>query len=173
MVTNLDDIRIVYAGALWGRWFDWANLRLISKIPNCRVEVYGDIKKVRRRLILMGNNVSFKGLIPQHELSQIYEQANILVIPFKENTFSSTINPLKIYEYLQFNRLVLYSGIKIPEELSGCAHLVHINEILNEKSVIDRLQVAIRISQGCPLMVEGQHLGTKSWYNVAATLLNE
>ena len=173
MDTNLDDIKIVYAGALWGGWFDWTNLRLISKIPNCRVEVYGYIKKLRRRLILMDSNVSFKGLIPQHELAQIYEQANILVIPFKENKFSSTINPLKIYEYLQFNRLVIYSGIKIPEELSGCAHLIHINEIFNEKSVIERLQVALRNSHGCPLMVEGQHLGTTSWNNVAATILNE
>lgn len=101
-------------------------------------EVADDVKKLQKH-----KNVHVLGMTPYEKLPELISCFDVAIIPHKVDTFTQTMNPLKMYEYLaagkpiistpvagadQFHDLILLAVS--PEDFSA-----HIAEIIEEDSV--------------------------------------
>jgi glycosyltransferase involved in cell wall biosynthesis len=96
---------IMYVGALWGQWFDWDLLRLVAdSYPEFAVVCIGNYSGECPYSL---KNVSFLGLKSHHEVPSYLKYADVCIIPFKIDTITEAVNPLKIYEYLAMGKPVI------------------------------------------------------------------
>lgn len=97
--NTIQSPRVVYVGAI-DKWFD------IDLVYECAITYpehsfiligkhYIDITK-----LLGVDNIYILGPIAHDKITNYLHFADIGIIPFKQNEFVKTINPLKIYEYL-------------------------------------------------------------------------
>ena len=92
---------VMYVGALWGDWFDWELLfesaRALADhefilIGNASSEIVDKATSVK--------NIRCLGLKPQRQLPAYLHFADVCIIPFKCDSVTHFVNPLKVYEYL-------------------------------------------------------------------------
>jgi hypothetical protein len=96
---------MIYAGALWGEWFDWELvIRLADAYPEAAVLVIGDY---RGQCPERRPNLHFLGLKPQRELPAYLAHSDVAIIPWKVNKITLATSPLKVYEYLAMRRPVV------------------------------------------------------------------
>lgn len=109
----------VYFGTI-GSWF---NFDIISQILK---------QSEKHKVYLIGNNLIEKYIHPRviymdvmkkEELFQFVVQFDIFLYPFKKDDFLDTINPVKIYEYLAFNKPVIAVKSKETELLEQYCYL--------------------------------------------------
>lgn len=92
-----------YIGKI-SHWFDnEAIQRLAVSNPDCDIILVGpcDICKVQMP------NVKYIGSVPKDEIPDWICSFDVCLYPFKQNELLDTINPVKIYEYLAYNKPVL------------------------------------------------------------------
>jgi glycosyltransferase involved in cell wall biosynthesis len=109
---------VLYAGALWGEWFDWDTLSYcIDHLANAEFVLIGGIDQGKARAFKSGRaNVHFLGLKPQSSLPAYFVNASVCIIPFKVDHITRYVNPLKVYEYLAMRKPVVATRM---EELKG------------------------------------------------------
>ena len=101
---------MIYAGALWGDWFDWELLReLALGQPRASLVVIGD---VRHRWRGWPSNIHFTGLLPQAWLPAFLSRADVAIIPWKVSPVTQATSPLKVYEYLAMGLPVVAPRLK-------------------------------------------------------------
>lgn len=99
------DVTLVYAGALWGEWFDWELVAVMAR------------ERPRWTLLLIGDpppappalppNVHLLGLKPQRALPPYLAVADVCLIPFRRSPLTEAVSPLKLFEYLAMQRPVV------------------------------------------------------------------
>jgi glycosyltransferase involved in cell wall biosynthesis/GT2 family glycosyltransferase len=113
------DVTLVYAGSLWGDWFDWGIVAGVAEArPRWQVNLIGDPPRDARPGL--PGNVRFLGLKPQHALPAYYAAADACLIPFASGPVVEALNPLKVYEYLAMHRPVIATPMP---ELAGLPHV--------------------------------------------------
>jgi glycosyltransferase involved in cell wall biosynthesis len=100
---------VLYIGAMWGAWFDWAMVcHAAQHLPELRFVFVGTVPEERREeMTKQFANVSFLGLKPQSELPAYIKAANVCIIPFTTDHITEFVNPLKVYEYLAMGKPVV------------------------------------------------------------------
>mgnify|MGYP001084258973 CR=1 FL=1 len=89
---------LLYIGALWGDWFDWALLEDVARgQAGAAISVIGDY---RGQCLDRPPNLHFLGLKPQTELPAYLAQADLALIPWKNTPITQATSPLKVYEFL-------------------------------------------------------------------------
>jgi GT2 family glycosyltransferase len=113
------DVTLVYAGSLWGDWFDW---RLVAEVaalrPRWSVNLIGD-----RPARIPGDqpaNVHLLGLKPQSSLPGYLAAADACLIPFVPSPLVDAVSPLKAFEYLAMHRPVVATPMP---ELTGMPYV--------------------------------------------------
>ncbi len=97
--------RLLYIGALWGEWFDWALLaKLAEAYPQGSVVVIGDYRGQRPELELQ---VRFLGLKPQADLPAYLQHCQVAIIPWEISPITNATSPLKVFEYLAMAKPVV------------------------------------------------------------------
>ncbi|NME83079.1 glycosyltransferase [Clostridium sp. SM-530-WT-3G] len=112
---KLSHPNLVYIGTV-GEWFDMDVLeKFARKYSYYKIYIIGpvDKEKVKRR---KSKNIIFIGSIDHKQISNYIQNGDIMLIPFKVNELIKGVDPVKIYEYLVFNKPVLTSYWK---ELEG------------------------------------------------------
>ena len=110
---------LVYAGSLWGDWFDWDIVAgTAAARPDWRINLVGD-PPAERRADLPGN-VRFLGLKPQGDLPAYYAASDACLIPFTPGPVVDAVSPLKVFEYLSMRRPVVATPMP---ELAGLPHV--------------------------------------------------
>jgi glycosyltransferase involved in cell wall biosynthesis len=94
---NIPRPRAIYAGALW-EWFDFDLLADVARrLSHLGIILIGFNK---RPLPPLPENVFFLGPRKQQDLPYYFANADVGLIPFREDDLSTHVNPLKFYEYM-------------------------------------------------------------------------
>lgn len=90
--------RVVYTGTL-GEWFDTSLLAAVAaKLPGFEFVLVGPLRTDVSNLKSL-RNVRILGPRKYSEIPCILSQADVGIIPFKVNTLTRAVDPLKLYEY--------------------------------------------------------------------------
>lgn len=96
---------LVYIGTI-GEWVD-IHLLINYAIKHQEDNIYiigpSDIKMPNK----IPNNIYLMGVMQHEYIKDIIKQSEILVIPFKINELIKGVDPVKIYEYKAFNKIVV------------------------------------------------------------------
>jgi glycosyltransferase involved in cell wall biosynthesis len=106
---------IIYWGTV-DKWFDWEKvISLAISDPDVIVKILGVYKVLPEKL---PSNVSLLGAIKYDQLSRYAQDCKIGIIPFsnRDHDFLNSISPIKLYEYLACNLIVISSSL--PEALT-------------------------------------------------------
>ncbi len=92
------------------------------------VNIYGNIDKdIRERILAFKLNIiKYHGLIPRHEVSNVANKADVLLLIQNTDKRSSVTIPFKLYDYLAMKKLTLgltYCNEEINNLLSSHGHL--------------------------------------------------
>lgn len=103
---------LIYYGSLWGEWFDWNLVFSIAKEnPTYSIVLIGDDKPVLDYVAKAPENVHFLGLKKQIDLPPYLEHSDIALIPFKVDKIGEYVSPLKIFEYIAMNKIILSTSL--------------------------------------------------------------
>ncbi|WP_429350231.1 hypothetical protein [Paenibacillus sp. 4624] len=92
-----------YVGAV-DHWFDYEAIQLILNYsPNFHVVIvgYNNLPRINH------DNLHYIDSVPKQELAEIIPQFDVCLYPFRQTDWLDTIDPVKIYEYLSFNKPVI------------------------------------------------------------------
>ena len=90
------DVNLVYAGSLWGDWFDWDLIVAMAVArPSWTIALIGDPPRTERALPA---NVRLLGLKPQRSLPAYLATADACLIPFRRTPLTEGVSPLKLFE---------------------------------------------------------------------------
>lgn len=91
-----------YVGTI-GEWFDNRVIEKIAENENCEVILVGPcmIEQIEKK------NVKYVGKVEKEKVETYIKSFDVCLYPFKQGELLDTINPVKIYEYLAFNKPVL------------------------------------------------------------------
>ena len=108
----LGEKTLIYYGSLWGNWFDWDLIKGVAKkYPNYSINLIGDYTSLLSRTDLRLENIHFLGLKKQSELPAYLSYSDIALLPFKVDEIGKYVSPLKIFEYISMNKIVLSTNL--------------------------------------------------------------
>ena len=108
---------LLYYGSLWGDWFDWDLLYGTAKrFPKYSFIMIGEKENIRAITDKAPKNVHFLGIKKQSDLPAYLKYSDYAIIPFKVDKIGEAVSPLKIFEYISMNKLVLTTSM--PEVTS-------------------------------------------------------
>ncbi len=115
---------LLYYGSLWGEWFDWDLLFGVAKaFPKYSILLIGEKENIRQIVDKAPKNVHFLGTKKQADLPAYLQYCDYSLIPFKVDKIGKAVSPLKIFEYISMNTMVLSTSLpevtKYPNTLCG------------------------------------------------------
>lgn len=92
----------LYIGTI-AEWFDNDSIRCIAAYGNGKITLVGPVtgEKIRR------SGVHYTGKVPKEKIGAYLAKSDVCLYPFQAGKLLDTINPVKIYEYLAFNKPVI------------------------------------------------------------------
>lgn len=120
-VSSRDDVKIGYVGKIQERVDFELIEQCLKRFPNYSFIFLGPIlscKKEVKRLQDNYLNVHFYGDIHYNDLPSYMKEFDVTIIPHKVNSFTNSMNPLKLYEYLASGKQVVTTEVAGTEMLS-------------------------------------------------------
>ncbi|MGM1050163.1 MAG: hypothetical protein ACQEXX_29130 [Bacillota bacterium] len=98
-----DMLNLMYIGTIGG-WIDFELiLSILHQIPNIMVTMIGPIDtKVPQH-----SRLNYLGVMGHDKIPYYAEQADALIMPFILNELVRAVDPVKIYEYIHFNKPII------------------------------------------------------------------
>lgn len=96
----------VYIGTIDG-WFDFDCIeRILKEYPEANIYLVGPLK-VKLPKKLKNEKIYIVGPVPQIEVRDLCDQADLLLLPFKVNKLIESVDPVKLYEYIASGKPIL------------------------------------------------------------------
>ena len=96
-------LKIAYIGTV-SSWFDFNILINAIKVkPNLEFHIFGPINVETP----VNNNLFFHGVVNHDELYKTVEHYDGLIMPFVLNEIIEAVDPVKLYEYINFNKPII------------------------------------------------------------------
>lgn len=103
---------LIYYGSLWGEWFDWDLIfGIAKKHPDYVINLIGDYKVIPEIVKESPENVKYLGIKKQIELPNYLKYCDYALLPFKVGEISDYVSPLKLFEYISMNKIVLSTSL--------------------------------------------------------------
>lgn len=103
---------LIYYGSLWGEWFDWEIVFGVAKAnPDYEINLIGDYQGIMNVVTKSPQNVHYLGLKKQEELPAYLKYSDYALLPFKVGKIGDYVSPLKIFEYISMNKIVLATSL--------------------------------------------------------------
>ena len=103
---------LIYYGSLWGEWFDWEIVFGVAKAnPDYEINLIGDYQGIMNVVTKSPKNVHYLGLKKQEELPAYLKYSDYALLPFKVGKIGDYVSPLKIFEYISMNKIVLATSL--------------------------------------------------------------
>lgn len=100
-----DSLDIAYVGTV-GPWFDFNTLAQIVELrPNIVFHIFGPIAK--EVSTPSNKNFVFEGVIEHSEIYNAIKECDALIMPFCVNEIVKAVDPVKLYEYINFNKPII------------------------------------------------------------------
>ncbi len=155
------EVTLVYAGALWGEWFDWHLVAGIARArPGWQLLLIGD--RPEPLPIALPGNVHLVGLKPQRALPAYLAAADVCLIPFRRSALTEAVSPLKLFEYLGMHRPVVAPPLG---ELAGVPHVFPAGGVEESLEAIERAA-----SAPAPVAEVEEFLSRHTWQARAESL---
>lgn len=107
-------IRVGYVGKIQDRVdFDLVE-QCLKSYPNARFVFFGPVFSQQHRveeLKRQYSNIEFTGDVHYNQLPERLYDIDIAIIPHRVDSFTQSMNPLKLYEYLAAGKLVVSTGV--------------------------------------------------------------
>ena len=104
-------VRITYFGTI-SSWFNFDYLeRSLNDFPNIEYYLYGPVDSNVK--VPQNDRIHFKGIVEHDELFKEIKYDDVLIMPFVLNDIVKAVDPVKLYEYINFYKNILV--IKYPE----------------------------------------------------------
>lgn len=117
--TSPDLLNLMYIGTI-GKWMDFdIILRVLDQVPECMFTLIGPIETK----IPLHPRIQCIGTVKHDQLSEYAQTANALVMPFVLNELVRSVDPVKIYEYIYFNKPILVIDYAEMEKFKPFVHL--------------------------------------------------
>lgn len=103
---NMTDVfRMAYVGTI-SSWFDWDTvISAMDNVHNTELHLYGPLDKATS--IPKHNRILYHGTIEHDRLYSTIENMDCLIMPFIINEIIKAVDPVKIYEYINFNKDII------------------------------------------------------------------
>lgn len=143
-------IQIGYVGKIQDRVdFDLVE-QCLRSYPRARFVFIGPVFSQQKRikeLKAQYSNIEFTGDVHYNQLPERLHDIDIAIIPHRVDSFTQSMNPLKLYEYLAAGKLVVSTGVAGVSGVSPYVSIGHSNE-----EFIRQLGVAMETisSKGAP-----------------------
>ena len=99
------DFYIAYFGAI-DKWFDFDMIqKSLDYFPNFKYLLIGPIGTEVKKL--ENERIEYTGAVPHSKLFEMTKHVDCFIIPFKINELIESVDPVKIYEYINFNKNIL------------------------------------------------------------------
>lgn len=116
-----DIFTISYIGTV-GKWFNFDYiLKSLDEIPNLQYQIIGPVEVEKPK----HDRLQFIGTLEHSKLYDAVKNTDCLTMPFQLNDIVVSVDPVKLYEYINFNMNIL--TIKYPE-IDRFAPFVHFYE---------------------------------------------
>lgn len=103
---------LIYYGSLWGEWFDWEIIFGVAETnPDYEINLIGDYQGIMNIVTKSPKNVHYLGLKKQEELPAYLKYSDYALLPFKVGKIGDYVSPLKIFEYISMNKIVLATSL--------------------------------------------------------------
>lgn len=116
---------LVYIGTI-SNWIDFNTLDYFAKTnPEYTIYMVGPIdESIKDKINSLPPNITFVGKVEHHKVIDYINSGDIMIIPFVVNDLIQGVDPVKLYEYLAFNKNIISS---YWEELNCYRKNPHIN----------------------------------------------
>ena len=154
---------LVYYGSLWGEWFDWKLLEDVAKAnPNSTINLIGDYKDVLDKKNTLPKNIYFLGLKKQTELPAYLVYSDYAILPFKCCEIGNYVSPLKIFEYIAMNKLVLATNLP---DIEGYPNLFNSNSAEDWNKILKK-------DNNVDLEKRDEFVFNNNWYNRCSKIID-
>lgn len=97
------EFTISYVGTI-GKWFHFEYLlKSLEEFPNLRYEIIGPVEVEKPQ----HERLMFVGTLEHHKLYDAVKQTQCLTMPFVVNDIVASVDPVKLYEYINYNKNIL------------------------------------------------------------------
>ena len=99
-----DKFVLAYFGTI-SSWFDFnILLESIKDFPNIEYWLFGPVVGTS---IPCNRQIVYKGTVEHSELQSVIQDADVLIMPFIVNDIIESVDPVKLYEYINFNKNII------------------------------------------------------------------
>ena len=113
----------LYTFAYFGTISSWFNfdyiVRCLDEIQDIRFDLFGPIDGVE---IPKHEKIHYHGTVEHDSLLQNIKNADCLIMPFIVNDIIESVDPVKLYEYINFNKNILVSRYREIERFDSFAY---------------------------------------------------
>jgi len=96
-------------------WFDFnIILSVIKSYPAINILLVGPIDNLNIQ-VPNHRNIKYMGPVKHEELSMLSREIDVFIMPFKNNDLVKSVDPVKLYEYIYFNKPIIsikYDGLE-------------------------------------------------------------
>ena len=99
--------KIAYFGTI-SSWFDFDLInQSLKDFNNIEYELIGPIDKNRNFIIPQNKRIKLLGTVEHNKLYSKIKDCNALIMPFKLNDIIKSVDPVKLYEYINFDKNIV------------------------------------------------------------------
>lgn len=103
---NIGNIfKMAYIGTI-STWFDWnIIIQVLKKLPSVEIHLYGPIDNTVN--LPKDNRILYHGTVEHDKIYDAIKDKDCLIMPFVINEIINAVDPVKIYEYINFNKDII------------------------------------------------------------------
>lgn len=158
---NSTKIRIGYFGTV-SEWFDFNLLeKSLRDFSNIEYKIWGPVDQGISIPEDFKEKIKFCGTVEHDELYKVVSDCDVLIMPFKLNEMIKSVDPVKLYEYINFDKNIV--AIEYPE-IERFASFVHFySNYVEYKNILNFFEKNRDVSYS--LKQRASFLRTNSWEN--------
>lgn len=159
-------IKLAYIGTI-SSWFDFDTiLQVLDSKTNVELHLYGPVDKVT-----IPNNfrIIYHGVIEHSKLYETIKNMDCLVMPFVLNEIIEAVDPVKVYEYVNFNKNIIIRKYPEVERLKDFVYFY--NNSAEFIDAIDKIEQSRTIKYSMKQRTD--FLKENSWENRVAIISKE
>jgi len=128
--NNIKGVALKHPNLMYiGTVSNWLDLKILNKFarknPQYTIYIIGPVEK--KRIINIESNIILLGAIKHEQVKEYILSGDIMLIPFIVNELIKAVDPVKMYEYLAFNKPVLTSYWQELDSFSNCSLVNYYN----------------------------------------------
>lgn len=101
---SVEPFRLAYVGTI-STWFDWNSiLEMLHKCSGVELHLFGPVDRTQIPPI---ENIVYHGVVEHNQLYENVQDMDVLMMPFVVNEIIEAVDPVKLYEYINFNKNII------------------------------------------------------------------